>query len=318
MKASFYKENLNPPGLLVETVHISERNDISVNEIFDDVTLRKFIINAQLSKWSYQSESEYLSSNQSLGSSYIQIKTSAPTSKLFTPNGEIILIHNNKNEISNVAFECTANNPIEAKNKFSRTITPFLDYLSFIVNVPIHLEKITTIDQKHQASYIYKNTPYEQVEFSNFDAAIDHELIPIYALYREAKNCNSHFYRFLCYFKILEGIFLSLRPNLFKQAKQSGLNIVKTKEFVPQTPFITEMYSELVGSSIHSLFKDRFQHEFRNSIAHYLLDTKVPMNVSSQEVVDVFISERGLIEPCVRVVIDCHINYLKQLCGKEI
>jgi len=52
-------------------------------------------------------------------------------------------------------------------------------------------------------------------------------------MYREAKNASSDFYRFLCYYKILEGLLGPMRADVYKRAATKGLEIRAPKQLVP-------------------------------------------------------------------------------------
>jgi methylamine utilization protein MauJ len=48
------------------------------------------------------------------------------------------------------------------------------------------------------------------------------EMKPVYAMYREAKNTDSDFYKFLCCYKIMEGLLGKMLANAFARAKTAG------------------------------------------------------------------------------------------------
>ena len=127
--------------------------------------------------------------------------------------------------------------PQEAKAKFHKVVTPFIDHLSYKANCPIHIPLISSEDVKNRCIMINYTSPYPIAKLNPHESHLDTKMIPIYALYREAKNSDSCYYKFLCYYKILrEGIYKHLRPDLYKLARERNIEIQKQKELVPDHP----------------------------------------------------------------------------------
>jgi hypothetical protein len=186
-----------------------------------------------------------------------------------------------------------------------------------MANVPLHVLEVTCTDERHQIQSTEQIASYNGVKLpSEFGGSLGGELLPIYALYREAKNNLSPFYRFICYYKILEGVYCSLRPQLFKLAKEKGVTIATQKELVPGIYEPTQEQAALQGKSIKDIFDNRFQREFRVRAAHFLQEFKDPLNVSDRDISVSYLSELSLIEACVRVAVGTHETYLRDFYTK--
>ncbi len=138
------------------------------------------------------------------------------------------------------------------------------------------------------------------------------ELLPVYALYREAKNATSHFYRFLCYYKILEGIYSTLRAPLFETARKRGISILAEKEVIPEHRELRMFQPAVIGRPIKD-YVDRDLQEVRNSVAHYILDSGTFMSPSDPDAIAQVANVILPAELCCRVVIGNHEKYLQQL-----
>ena len=84
----------------------------------------------------------------------------------------------------------------------------------------------------HITTVTYR-TPYAANVLSEGLIGLFFSLFPVYGLYREALCAYSNFYRFLCFFKIMEGIIKSIRPQLFRLAREQGISMIKRKRFGP-------------------------------------------------------------------------------------
>lgn len=154
--------------------------------------------------------------------------------------------------------------------------------------------------------------PYDDVILNPGSAALRTELVPVYALYREAKNSVSKLYRFLCYFKILEGIYSHLRPELFRRAQQDGKSITTRKERIPDHPELVRFQSEYVGQPIKEFLDNELRKTFRDRVAHYFLDDGVILNPSDPSQASAFGRIILPTELSCRVVIETQEDYYRQ------
>jgi hypothetical protein len=319
VQASIPTKKLDPPGLSGElfVIPVFKKGNVGTNEErLNDKSHRRFSVQAALGKQALQQDGISIGVAEGTGASYIKAPPDATSTKLHSPDGEILIYHNSGGELARVEFECETTSASEARSTFLKTFTPYVDHISFLANVPLYITQVSVRDQKHEIQVAYYLSPYQSVQVNPREGAIHNDLIPIYALYREAKNSDSPFYRFLCYFKILEGIFSVLRPKCFKVANENGKDITRIKELVPSTNYLNERFPDLVGKPIKPIFDGRFQTEFRNKVAHYLLESNIPLNVSDFNVFSSFGAELGLIEACARTAIETQAAYLSELNRK--
>lgn len=308
-------QNLDPAGLLGElfVVYAQEGDTQHTDRIkLSDKSKREFFVEALLGKHSESRDDIRMSILDGAGESYIKAHPDALVTKLYTSTEEIFIKHNKNRELCVAEYSCQATTASEAREKFLSSFSLYLDHTSYVANIPIHITQITIHDKKHEIRSTIYTSPYSPVVLNAHSADIHNDLLPIYALYREAKNSNSPFYKFLCYYKILEGVYLSLRPELFKLASEKDVKITTVKEKVPSNKYIEGHYSKFIDEPIKKIFDERFQVRFRNKIAHFLLDATSPLNVSDFGVFQDFGKEVGLIEACARVVVETHSQYLSE------
>lgn len=310
------RDRFGPPGipghLFILDVYKNETR--SDEERLRDTSNREFQVNALLGRMESSSGID-LSVDTERGSSCISATPDAPKAIIHGPDGEITLMHNSRRELASAHFTVDATGSAEARRRFLEAITPFMDRVSYLGNVSVHIKVIECIDSKNNIrSYDYVN-PHPTVRVNPHEVRINNTLLPVYALYREAKNAESPFYRFLCYYKILEGIYNHLRPNLFKAATERGARIRTERELVPHYEELRSSHADLVGKPIKDIFDNRFTPAFRNEIAHYFLASGQILNVSHAQALEKFSYELFIVESCARVVISTQERYVEQLSG---
>lgn len=137
-------------------------------------------------------------------------------------------------------------------------------------------------------------------------------MIPIFSLYREAKNNPSQYYKFLCFFKIYEGIN-PLRASVIRRVKKKHITINIQKAIVPNHDAIKENHKQFIGKSIHNLFDNYFRKEFRIAIAHFTKNIEKPFNVSDYKTVKNIADNVILIDICCRELIKLQMELFKQI-----
>lgn len=315
VKTQIPLDRLGPPGLpsVLHVVPVFKDGKLSDEERLKDTSIRKFKLRALLGKTTAKDSEISMEFSKNDGDSFVFAHDEAVVTKLYSPAGEIFLYHNIKRELSLIEFECDTETVLSAKNIFIDAVTPFLDHLSFVANIPLHIIKISCIDIKHQIQTMDYLCPHTSVKLNPHESSIYQELFPVYALYREAKNNPSSYYKFLCYYKIIEGIHKWLRPQLFLRAKAKNFAISTLKEIVPDLLEASPEHAALIGKPIKQIFDTRFRSEFRDQTAHFLLQEGQPLNVSDFRIGSKYSSEIVLIEACTKVVINTHEAYIKEL-----
>lgn len=275
----------------------------------EDKKEREFLVKAILSKDIKFTKNIDLEIDK--GSSFLIDNTGAVRIQIDNSFGSINCLKNEFNEIFAFESSIKSTDANTATQIFNKSLYPFVDFISFYSNTPIIISKISCLDLKNNVRIISYSVPYQDIIINPHFGTIYQELMPIFALYREAKNNHSHFYKFLCYYKILEGIFRSIRPARIHKIKKTGKEIFGYEENVPFHKDISDKHSELIGKKIQNVFNDFFTNEFRNVVAHFILKDGRVLNVSEYKTNEEFNNAVLLLELCVRIVIENEIKYLK-------
>ncbi|MEI6846808.1 MAG: methylamine utilization protein MauJ [Chlorobiaceae bacterium] len=312
-------DRLGPPGvkgeLHVLTMMVNEqrRNE----ERFQDQTERQFKVYCQLSKNPPATENIKGDFGSDDGSSYLALPDQAVMNCVRCAEGMFEIKKNNLGEMSLVKFECVATNPTEAKRKFQTAVLPFLDYLSFLANCPVVVAMLRVEDPENNRISMEYVSPYRKTTVNPHIANLFLELAPVYAMYREAKNSYSDFYKFLCYYKILEGLLGKFRANIFIRARAANIDLGRPKETVPAFSEIPSTYQKHIGMPVKAFFDSVLTPQFRNAVAHFISDDGAVLNTSLPEHIDSYGEVLYVLELCVLTVIKSHETFLNQLHGSR-
>jgi hypothetical protein len=297
-------EKLGLPGITEELI-VLDKFDGDGREDDDrrsDCEERIFNIQARLSKYPEANEEISCEIDPEQGGSGFLVCGENIHMEINSSNGPFKILPNNKHQFSVVSFSCKAHSP--------KAVTPFIDYICFKENLPLFLPIVVCEDPKNNIRTFDYIPPFPSVAFNPHQGKIINELCSLYALYREAKNTYSPYYKFLCYFKILEGIYKYVRPKALKKAKEKGIELSTIKEVVPSHSEIDEA---LEGQRISTLFHDRFTKSFRDKVAHYILDSGSILNVSDYATSKEFSKELKLLEICTRIVLQTQEKYCSEV-----
>jgi len=163
-------------------------------------------------------------------------------------------------------------------------------------------------DQNHITTTSYR-TPYASVAISQGLGQVATPLFPIYALYREALNADSNFYKFLCLHKIFEGIFAEVRPKLFRLSREQGVSLTTRQEAVPEDPELRLSQPQYIGRKVQEIFNRECQDQYRHSVAHFALSDGTVLNPSSHRESARFAGVIYLARICARQVINTQEAY---------
>lgn len=308
-------DRLGPPGVKGE-LHVlaimpnEQRRD---EDRLRDQTERPFKVFGQLSKNPPAAGNIKGDFGAEDGSSYLELPDHALMSRVRCAEGMFEIKKNSFGEKSLVEFECIATTPAEAKRKFQTAVLPFLDYLSYLANCPVVVAMLRVEDPRNDRISMEYVSPYRKTTVNPHVANLFIELAPVYAMYREAKNSYSDFYKFLCYYKILEGLLGALRANVFSRARAENIDLGRPKETIPSSPDIPAPYQVHVGKSIKAFFDGVLAPQFRNAVAHFITDDGAVLNMSSPEHIDNYGEVLYVLELCVRKVIESHETLLRRL-----
>lgn len=283
----------------------------------NDNTLRPFKVEARLAKAPFAAEDIKGDFTPEDGGSFLVLPSDVLLSRVRCPDGIFEFQKNKRGEQSFVSFECEAKNPSAAREKFLTTVLPFLDLITYASDCPVFISLIRIEDSKNQVKTLEYISPYRKKIIDPQIAKLLPEMRPVYALYREAKNSNSDFYKFLCYHKLLEGLLGPLRAEARKNAKAIGVSLVLDKEVVPDSPYIEPPYRNHIGKPIKVFFDEVLTPRFRNAVAHFITDDGTVLNMSSPDHLDSYATVMFTMELCVRKVVENYLRLLLQLDDRK-
>jgi hypothetical protein len=140
-----------------------------------------------------------------------------------------------------------ANDFEDAEQKAFRAVAPSLSNWSVHLDIPLNIQQIDTIELHTEARRMLVISPHLQVPFAVMpEPRLESEFRHYASLYREGLNTNSAVYRFLCFYKIIEGIQVR-RARLANEARIAGENFKRPIERVPDNK------TELIGW-LHAIF----------------------------------------------------------------
>ena len=314
-------EKLGPAGTK-QNLHILdeiERDLRSDEERLKDKSERSFILAALLLKAPLIKEDLKADFGPEDGSSYFLMPSNACYGRIRCKAGMLVVKKNQARENSLVEFTCSATSTAEAREMFLEALLPFLDYLCYKADCPVVVATVKIEDAKNNLKTIEYISPYRDVTINPHYSEFLDEMAPVYALYREAKNSNSDFYKFLCHYKILEGLLGRLRAEVYQRAKNKGVKLPNLTETVPDSEYIeAPQHKGYAGKSIKSFFDNVMTNQFRNEVAHFVTDEGLILDMSSPAHIDKYLGILYICEQCVRIVIKNHERLLSCLSSSSL
>jgi hypothetical protein len=193
----------------------------------------------------------------------------------------------------------------DAEQKAYRALVPSLSYWSAELDTPLNVNQIESAEGATGNKQTSVLPPYPVVPWAVMPAAqLEHEFLGCASIYREALNTNSPPYRYLCLYKIIEGI-LGRRARLASEAKRLGLQPRCFQlERVPSrkedfAPWLNGIFSirpqrwdemaldqifatSVIGKTFGHVAKDSLR-PLRDKIAHALTKTSGELTMSADE-----------------------------------
>jgi hypothetical protein len=128
-----------------------------------------------------------------------------------------------------------ANNREDAQQKAYGALLPAISNWSVHLDIPLHVDVIETTEIRTGSTGIRVVAPFFEAPFAvqGNPPQHDSEFAHYASLYREALNSNSPVYRYLCLFKIIEGIGFR-RARLGKEASVAGEPFNRPVEIIPR------------------------------------------------------------------------------------
>lgn len=223
--------------------------------------------------------------------------------------GRVQFAVNERGEVSFLETEHVADSIDNARRVFQRALLPIVDHLSYLADCPIFIGAVSLEDRTNRLKVIDYVAPYHQYDLpQNCEFAI--EMKPVYALYREAKNSESSFYKFLCYYKILEGLLQKMRKELAREAQRRRVAIQFPNQVVPDHYTFSSGVRAFVGKPIRDFFN--ILTPIRHAAAHFLAGSGT-VNTSEPDHLDKFANLVLICELSARALILDHEAALKKL-----
>src|SRR5229473_104920 len=302
---------LGPTGIDGYLHIVDDRTDDrrSSEERLADRTPREFKLRAALAKSRTPGESVRATIASDEGSSFV---TAPDDIKIQTRDGIYMVSRNGRGELAQVVSSATATWYQEAFETFLSGVTPWLDLLSYLSDAPLFIDILECRDDANHITTTSYRTPHGPVILSQGLGQISTPLFPIYALYREALNADSNLYKFLCLYKILEGIFSEIRPTLFQLSREPRIALTTRQELVPEDAELRLSQPQYICQRIREIYDQEFQNQYRHSVAHFALSDGRVLNASSHRESARFGAVIHLARVCARQVIDNQQAYFSQ------
>lgn len=202
-----------------------------------------------------------------------------------------------------------ASNPNDAASIAHASLAPLLSALSASSDLPLFVETIDAVDVANGNAMLRIVNPFPEQTFNIGQLPLLSEDYCHYAsLYREALQSNSPFYRFLCLYKIVEGLH-KRRGRLTIEAKKQG-TYEQRRPLIPeriptekaeQVQLLEAVYSIQPGKAWDEMFigqtfpqeshgksikevRDSLLEKVRDTIAHaVMLDNEPGLSVDDLE-----------------------------------
>jgi hypothetical protein len=310
-------EQMGPPGVVthLHVVPVFQNDKRGDEDRLKDLTPRAFRVTARLAKNNEAQPSIDFSFDEGSGDSLFSTPDNISYLQVETVGGKFFFYPNSERRLSTVRFDCTARSSGEAKRLFHRIVGPALDHLAYVAKTPLHVVQISVFDELHHISSTDILCPYPVVGLKQGLGKVPGLLAPVYAMYREAVNATSPFYKFFCLYKILEGLLKSLPGRLHTEAKVKGVSLPPLRAKVPEYADIPSDQKPYVGKSITRFFDEFLTNKFRNSMAHFISDEGAALNVNEMEEMERYSAVVHIADLCCREVIshfEVCIEFLEQ------
>jgi len=278
-----------------------------------DQSRRRFVVSARLGRGHLPLGDIKGDFTPDDGSSYFLVPDGCAMNQVRCPEGVFNIKKNAHNEQSYVCFECETTGVAEAKALFLKGFLPFLDYHAYLANCPVVLDTLRIEDETNLCTSIEYVSPYRRVTINSHGKMLQNELLPVYALYRDAKNSRSDFYTFLCYHKILEGLLGKMRSSLRERAAHKSVKLSRCSDLIPLSDHISNEYKMWCGKSIKEFYDKIMTPQFRNAVAHFVVGDGAVLNLSSPAELNRYSNILYVSELCARTVIETHETWLGEL-----
>lgn len=298
-------EQIGFPGvtsILVVSPTFAGDNEESERKRLQDSSSRLFKVTARLSRIYSPSDEIDLHFGVEQGESFFQLPMGKQLEVELGPH-KFRYLPNAAGRLAIVEFECIANSSSNARKLFHEVAAASLDHLSYAMNVPVTVAQVSVFDTKNSITVSEVVPPYHPANLDRSSAKIYPRLDPVYAMYREGINTNSPFYRFFCFYKILEGLLVTLRSEVYKEARIKGIDLPKFSATVPDFPGIADSIKPHVGQAIHRFYEEVLSGNFRHAVAHFVNNQGAVLHVNQLAEINRYTEVIQVTELCCRSTI---------------
>jgi hypothetical protein len=194
--------------------------------------------------------------------------------------------------LGKLTVELEAANANDAEREAYGALAPSLSLWSMNADIPIHIETIQVTDLRTFVSSLRVVAPQFEMNFAAGPAQYREEFCQYASIYREGLNTSSVFYRFLCFYKIIESL-IAKRGRETRAKKSAGQDPRRLYEVIPEKNedllallkrlypwrlgwnqlYVDQIFpKEVLGEKV-TVIRDKHFRPLRLGIAHALLDT---------------------------------------------
>jgi hypothetical protein len=216
-----------------------------------------------------------------MGSSHLGLESDMEIKVRGNGSGEGLsfkLLRSPDNLLGKIVVPVSTDHPIKARVIAGRAVSGLLGVLSFQGNVPLHVSREVIRDPESGWARFWIVVCAPAVTLSRVKMQVHPDLRPVYALWRESRNSSSYFYRFLCLFKIVEGLLETILPRVYKKISREKKEFERFKGKVPDDKEINRATPEFVGKKFTQV-RDELKGQYRNALAHFGLDDKPALDL---------------------------------------
>ena len=236
-------------------------------------------------------------------------------------NMDIKLYKNDENRLRMISCRIRSIDRNDALRKGYNLVARFLSYQTFVYSSSSSIFAMRIEDEFNQATWECKPQPTEPAPlYFPSEVGVSKELDVLFSIYRDAKNTFSPFYRFLCYYKILEAFYE--HRYVFSAAdaviKDKNLRISRPKRSITKAMVIKSMLhhrmSEFIGKTYGKYFEYLRSNE-RIMVAHVFPSdkTKEIADLNDYDLYSEFVSLGNLTELIARDILFDELTLWQQI-----
>lgn len=228
---------------------------------------------------------------------------------------------NEDGRIGRISCRLEAPSFVEAAKIAYNVIAPQLSLWAYGYQSPQSTYGMTAYDERHQARWICVPQMAAADPFALPESvAFDPRFWSILSLYREGMNSRSPYYRFFCFYKMLEAFFE--HRELFRQAdeiiQKAGLSLKRPRRRVTRDMLVFSLllrkYPEYEGRTFGWVF-ERIRSNERLMVAHVFPEHAQAkmVNLDDYDLYNEFASLSNLVSLMAHQIIEDELNLWQEL-----